>query len=145
MLVTFEGSIATNQYLDPPVSHIELSHPSLPDTLLLAEYDDKPYERYFQGRTQSNDRSLLGAIKLKGGNWKKYLWECNFLATPLQVALFEDLLQAQQDDVLPCGSVDRWFDSTPGGKSVWIDVDRQYLTIAGGVNWFRLQFRLLEV
>ena len=96
-LITWEGSTATNQYLSPPTSHLELSHPSVVDRLLLAQHDEKPYEYYPTGWVQANGRSLLGAIRLMGSDWKKDVWECNFLAVAPQVDLFNQLVQAQQD------------------------------------------------
>ncbi len=144
MLITFEGATSTNQYLSPRVSHLVLSHPSLTDQLLLAQFDEKPYENYRTGQTQGDGRSLLGSIRLKGDNWKKDQWECNFLVTPPQVALFEQLVQAQQDDIFPARLVDRWFDGVETIRNSWIQVDRQYLSIAGG-SWLRLQFQLWEV
>jgi hypothetical protein len=144
MLVTFVGTTAINQYLLPPTSHLELGHPSLVDRLLLAENDGKPYENYRIGQTQGDGRSLLGSIRLKGDNWRKNQWECNFLVLPPQVVLFEDLLNAQQDDLLPVTVIDRWIDGVVVTKNVWIQIDRQYLSIAGG-NWFRLQFQLWEI
>jgi hypothetical protein len=144
MLITWEGSTASNQYLSPLVSHLVLSHPSIADQLLLAEHDEKPYENYRTGQTQGDGRSLLGSIRLKGDNWKKQQWECNFLALAPQVTLFEQLVQAQQDDILPVTLVDRWIDGTVTTRSVWIQIDRQYLSIANG-NWFRLQFQAWEV
>ena len=145
MLFTWEGNTATNPYLLPATSHLELSHPSLSDRLLLAEYDNQPYQNYRMGQTRSNGRSLLGAIRLQGDNWKKEQWECNFLVKSAQTVLFEQLLQAQQDDILPCEIIDRWIDGVVVTKNVWIEIDRQYLTLAAANSWFRLQFQLLEV
>lgn len=145
MLFTFEGNTTLNPYLSPATSHLELSHPSLTDRLILAEYDNKPYENYRTGQTRSNGRSLRGAIRLQGDNWKKEQWECNFLVKAAQVTLLEQLLQAQQDDVLSCNLVDRWIDGIVMTKNVWIDVDRQYLSLVAANSWFRLQFQLLEV
>lgn len=145
MLITWEGSTATNPYLSPATSHLELSHPSMSDRLILAEYDNKPYENYRVGQTRSNERSLLGAIRLQGNNWKKNQWECNFLVKSAQTVIFEQLLQAQQDDILPCSLVDRWFEGMVVTKNVWIDIDRQYLSLVAANSWFRLQFQLLEV
>jgi hypothetical protein len=145
MLFTWEGNTATNPYLSPATSHLELSHPSLTDQLILAEYDNKPYENYRIGQTRSNGRSLLGAIRLQGDNWKKEQWECNFLIRSAQSILFEQLLQAQQDDALPCNLIDRWFDGVVATKNVWINIDRQYLSLVAANSWFRLQFQLMEV
>jgi hypothetical protein len=145
MFITFEGSQSTNQYLSPQTSHLELSHPSLSDKLILAEWDNQPYENYQTGQTRSNGRSLLGAIRLQGDNWKKGQWEGNFLVKSAQSVLFEQLLQAQQDDTLPCNLIDRWFEGVVVTKNVWIDIDRQYLSLVAANSWFRLQFQLLEV
>lgn len=145
MLVTFEGSQSTNLYLSPPASHIILGHPSLANALLLSQHDEKPYEHYPTGWTQADGRSLQGSLRLKGNNWKKDVWECNFHATPPQVDLFAQLLQAQQDDILPVTLIDRWVDGLVITKSVWMQVDRQYLTLVAANSWFRLQFQLLEV
>jgi hypothetical protein len=145
MFRTWEGTQPTNQYLSPPTSHLILSHPSLADSLLLAQHDEKPYENYRTGQTQADGRSLKGAIRLKGDNWKKGQWECNFHALAPQVGLFEELVQAQQDDALPVTLIDRWIDGVVVTKSVWIGIDRQYLSLAGANSWFRLQFQLLEV
>ncbi len=145
MFITFDGAVATNQYLLPQASHIVLSHPSLTDSLLLAEHDDKPYENYRVGQTRSNGRSLLGSIRLQGNNWKKDQWECNFIAKSAQVVLFEQLIQAQQDDILPVTLIDRWIDGIAVSKSVWLDIDRQYLSLLAANSWFRLQFQVLEV
>lgn len=144
MLITFDGSNDISKYVSPLISHLQFSHPSVTDQLLLAEHDDKPYENYRTGQTQSDGRSILGALRLKGGNWKKQIWECNFLAIGAQVVVFEQLVQAQQDDLLTVTAIDRWVDGFVFSKSVWIQIDRQYLSIVGG-NWFRLQFQLLEV
>lgn len=145
MFITWDGSQATNQYLSPQASHLVLSHPSIVDQLLLAEHDDRPYENYRTGQTRSNGRSLLGSIRLQGGNWKKDRWECNFLVKSAQVVLFEQIVQAQQDDNLPAILVDRWIDGTVITKYVWIEIDRQYLSLVAGNSWFRLQFQVLEV
>ena len=145
MLLTFDGSIATNPFLSPQTSHIELSHPSIVDRLLLAEHLDRPYENYRVGQTRSDGRSLLGAVRLDGNNYLKEQWEGNFLVGSSQLQLFEQLLAAQQSDLLPCNIVDRWNGTTAKTANIWIEIDRQYLTIAGGTNWFQLQFQLLEV
>lgn len=142
-LITFDGSVLTNPYLSD-TSHLELSHPSIPDRLLLAESTDKPYEHYLFGWARANSRSLLGAIKIDSGFWLKDTWECNFLANYSQVDLFNQMLQAQQTG----GSItlaDRWIDGYPTTKTVWIDVDKQYLSLVTANSWFRLQFTLLEV
>lgn len=142
-LLTFDGSVATNPYLSD-TSHLELSHPSITDSLIFAESTDKPYEYYPTGWSRSNGRSLLGAIRLQGENWLKDTWECNFLANYPQVDLFNQMLEAQQTS----GSItlyDRWIDGYPTTKTVWIDVDRQYLSLVAANSWFRLQFTLLEV
>ena len=145
MLLTFDGSISTNPFTAPQTSHLELSHPSIVDRLLLAEHIDRPYENYRVGQTRSDGRSLLGAIRTQGNNYLKEQWECNFLIGSSQLQLFEQLLSAQQSDLLPCALVDRWIGGAIKTASIWIDIDRQYLTIAGGTNWFKLQFVLLEV
>jgi hypothetical protein len=145
MLITFDGSQATNQYLSPPTSHLILSHPSIVDQLLLAECDEKPYENYRTGQTQGDGRSLLGGIRLKGDNWKKDVWECNFFAVAAQVALFEQLVQAQQDNVATVTLVDRWVTGIVVAKLVWLQVDRQYLTVVATGSWYRLQFQAVEV
>jgi hypothetical protein len=112
---------------------------------LFAEHDEKPYEHYPTGYTQADGRSLLGSLRLKGNGWKKDVWECNFLATAPQVALFEQLLSSQQDDILPTTLIDRWIDGVVVTKNVWIQIDRQYLSLVSANSWFRLQFQLLEV
>lgn len=142
-LITFDGSVLVNPFLSD-TSHIELSHPTISDRLLFAESTDKPYEHYPSGWAKSNGRNLLGAIKIDGGFWLKDTWECNFLASYSQVDLFNQLLQLQQTN----GSValaDRWISDYPNNKTVWIDVDRQYLSLVAANSWFRLQFTLLEV
>ncbi|MGL4617882.1 MAG: hypothetical protein ACRCZS_02310 [Chroococcidiopsis sp.] len=144
-VVTFSGTTTTNQYLSPLTSHIELGHPSLVNKLILAECDDKPYENYRIGQTIADGRSLKGTIRLKGNNYKKEQWQCNFMAIAPQVALFEELLQAQQDDILPVNLIDRWVDGVVVTKNVWIDIDRQYLSLIDANSWWRLQFALLEV
>ncbi len=144
-LITWEGTTATNPYLSPQTSHLQLSHPALADGLILAQSDNQPYQNYRTGQTRADGRSLRGAIRLKGDNWKKDQWECNFLALAPQVALFEDLVAAQQADILHVALIDRWIDGVTATKNVWIDIDRQYLTLVGANSWFRLQFTLLEV
>lgn len=145
MFLTFEGITADNEYRTIS-SHIELSHPSTLNKLIFAEFDSKPYENYRSGQTRSDGRSLLGAIRLKGDKWKKEVWECNFFAKLPQVELFEMLLQSQEDTAFPVTLVDRWTDDENGiTKDVWIDIDRQYLTLIAANQWFRLQFQLLEV
>lgn len=143
MIITFDGSQSTNQYLSPPTSHLVLNHPSLTDSLLLAEHDEKPYERYPTGWSQADGRSLLGSIRVKGGTWNKQAWECNFHAQQGQVDLFNQLLQVQQIDT-PVTIVDYWSAATIT-RSVWLQVDRQYLTTVATNQLFRLQFQLLEV
>lgn len=145
MLVTFDGVAEFNQYSSSQTSHIELSHPLLSDRLILAELDNKPYENYREGQTRSDGRSLKGSLRLKGDNWKKDIWECNFLATRPQVALFELLLQTQQDSTFQISLTDRWFDGLEVASDVWIDVDRNYLSLVALNQWFRLQFSLREV
>jgi hypothetical protein len=144
-IITFEGTVSTNQYLTPLVSHVQLSHPSLTDSLLLAEHDERPYENFRTGQTRSNERSLQGSIRLKGNNWKKDQWLCNFIVKPAQSLLFEQMVQAQQDDVLPVVLVDRWQDGSGVTKNVWLEIDRQYLTMISPNDWFKLQFQALEV
>ncbi len=141
--VTWNGTKPTDLYVTPQTSHLILDHPSLPDRLLLAEHDEKPYEYYPTGWTQADGRSLLGSIRLKGNNWLKDVWECNFHAMPPQVALFNQLLQAQQAS----GSVtltDLWM-GTAVTKTIWLQVDRQYLSLVAANNWWRLQFQCWEV
>jgi hypothetical protein len=145
MLITFDGSTTTNQYLSPSVSHLVLSHPSLADSLVLAEHDDKPYENYRAGQTVGDGRSLLGAIRLNGDNWKKDVWECNFIAALPQVALFEQLVQAQQDNVATVTLIDRWVAGSVVTKLVWLQVDQRYLSVVGSADWRRLQFQVWEV
>jgi hypothetical protein len=141
--ITFDGSSGTNKYLSPLSSHLILSHPTLTDTLLLAEHDDKPYEYYPTGQTTADGRSLLGGIRLKGNNWLKDLWECNFHCTIAQAVLFNTLITAQQNNTSTILLTDNW-QSTPVIKQIWLNVDRQYLTQVGS-DWRRLQFQLLEV
>jgi hypothetical protein len=143
-LITWEGSQPANQYLSPPTSHLVLSQSTLPDALLLAEHDNKPYEYYPTGWTTADGRSLRGAIRLKGDNWKKDIWECNFLVKLPQVTLFNQLLQAQQDSI-PVTVVDRWIDGIVITKAVWLHVDRQYQTAVAANTWWRLQFQCWEV
>ena len=145
MLLTFDGSTATNPFVFPQTSHVELSHPAIADQLLLAEHTDRPYENYRTGQTRSDGRSLLGAMRLRGNSYIKEQWECNFLVVGSQVGLFEQLVAAQQADLLPCSIVDRWIDGRVKTSSVWIEIDRQYLALLVGTSWFRLQFQLLEV
>jgi hypothetical protein len=143
MFVTLDGSTITNQYLN--TSHLLLTHAGAADSLLLAEFSgDKAYENYRVGQTRADGRSLLGSIRLKGDNWKKDQWECGFLANPAQVALFEQLLQLQQDTGSNVLLTDRWT-YAPIIKNVWIDTDRQYLSTVAVGQWYRLQFQLLEV
>jgi hypothetical protein len=144
MFITFDGSTATNQYLSPHASHLILNHSSVVDQLLLAEHEEKPYEHYPIGWTQSDGRSLLGSLRLKGNNWKKDVWESNFHANQAQVDLFNLLLQSQQDSSLPVSIVDYW-KSAPVTRQIWIEVDRQYLTTVATNQWYRLQFQCLEV
>ena len=145
MFLTFEGTTADNEY-QTISSHIELSHPSTPSKLIFAEFDSKPFENYGSGQTRSDGRSLLGAIRLQGDNWKKEVWECNFFAKLPQVELFNNLIQFQQDTSFSVVLVDRWSDDgSEKTKNVWIDIDRQYLTLVAANQWFRLQFQLLEV
>ena len=142
--ITWNGTQATNQYLSPFTSHLVLGHPSLTDSVLLAEHDENPYQHYPTGWTKSDDRSLLGSLRLKGNNWLKDSWECNFLVLSPQVDLFNQLLGAQQ----VAGNVtliDRWIDGTVTTKLVWLQVDRQYLSLVAANSWFRLQFTCLEV
>lgn len=142
MFATLDGSVTTNQYLN--TSHLLLTHAGLADILLLAEFGgDKPYENYRVGQTRADGRSLLGSIRLKGDNWKKDQWECGFIANTAQVALFEQLLQLQQDTSNNVVLTDRWT-STPSIKNVWIDTDRQYLSTILVNQWYRLQFTLME-
>ncbi len=145
MFITFDGLTPFNQYLSPQVSHLVLSHPTLEDQLLLAEHDDKPYENYRVGQTRSNGRSLLGSIRLQGDNWKKDQWECNFIVKSAQVVLFDQLIQAQQDSTLSVTLLDYWIDGAAVSKSVWLEIDRQYLSLLAANSWFRLQFQVLEV
>lgn len=144
MFTTFDGLSATNQYLLPPTSHLVLSHPSLSDSLLLAEHDEKPYQYYSTGWTQADGRSLQGAIRLKGNDWNKGMWECNFQAVAAQVELFNMLLQAQQG-LLRVNLIDRWVGGVATTRDVWLQVDRQYQTLAAGTIWWRLQFECWEV
>jgi hypothetical protein len=55
------------------------------------------------------------------------------------------MVQAQQDDVLPVVLVDRWQDGSGVTKNVWLEIDRQYLTLISPNDWLRLQFQALEV
>jgi hypothetical protein len=143
MLITFDGATATNQLLSPLVSHLELSHPSMTDRLLLAECDDRPYEHFATGWQNADGRSVLGAIRVKGGDWRKDVWQGNFLVGADQKVFFDGLLLAQQTTTAAVVLIDRFFD-TAITRSVWINVDRQYLTVVG-LGWWRLQFELWEV
>jgi hypothetical protein len=143
MFITFEGSQTTNQYLSPPTNHLILSHPSLADSLLLAEHDEVPYERYPTGWSQADGRSLLGSIRVKGGTWNKQAWACNFYAQQEQVDLFNLLLQVQQIST-PITIADYWSAVTMT-RLVWLQVDKQYLTTVATNQWYRLQFQIFEV
>jgi hypothetical protein len=144
LIITFDGEIATNaQYINSKTSHLILSHAAVADSLLLSEYDDRPYEYYPIGWTKSAGRSLLGAIRLNGNNWKKDVWECNFHTTQAQADLFDSLLQAQQDNT-PISIADRW-KTAPIVRQIWVDVDQRYKTAVATNEWYRLQFQALEV
>ncbi len=145
MIITFEERTATNEYLTPPVSHIQLSHPDLNDSLLLAECDEKPYERNIEGWTQSNGRSLSGLLRLKGNNYRTNFWQCNFLVTALQVDLFNQLLVTQEYSPVRVQFTDRWVNGMDYTTGAWLDVDRQYLSVVAANSWWRLQFTALEV
>lgn len=141
--VTWEGVQPLNQYLSPPVSHLVLSHPSLVDELILAQFDEKPYEYFPTGWAVADGRSVLGTIRLKGGSWRKDLWQCNFFVKPEQLAFFNGLLSVQQADSLPVVLVDRWLD-VGVTRQVWVNVDRAYLSLVAAQSWWRIQFELWE-
>jgi hypothetical protein len=144
LIITFDGAIATNQqYINSKTSHLILSHTAVADSLLLSEYDDRPYEYYSSGWTKSAGRSQLGAIRLNGNNWKKDVWECNFHATQAQADLFDLLLQAQQNST-PIIITDHW-KTTLVTRQIWVDVDQRYKTAVATNEWYRLQFQALEV
>lgn len=151
--ITFNGTEVENPYLlpllslRPPTSHIQLSHISLGDRLILAECDEKPYENYRTGQTRSEGRSILGSIRLRGNNWKKQQWECNFFVRGLQISLFEEMLEAQQNEIPPVILNDRWLSGAAVAppRNVWLDVDRQYLSLVSPDGWHRLQFQALEI
>ena len=145
MFITWNGAQPINQYLSPPASHLVLSHPALPDSLLLAEHDEQPYENYLTGSTQADGRSLLGAIRLRGNNWRKDQWDCNFLVLAAQKDLFELLLSAQESGFSSVSLIDRWIDGVVITKLVWLQIDRQYLSFAAANSWYRLQFQLWEI
>jgi hypothetical protein len=142
--ITWYGNQSTNSYLSPAVGHLVLGHPSLGDELILAEHDEQPYQYFPTGWQRADGRSLLGAIRVKGGQWRKDVWLGNFLVKPEQLGLFNLLLAAQGADSLPVRLTDRWVD---GGvvRNVWINVDRQYLSLVAAKSWWRLQFELWEV
>jgi hypothetical protein len=142
--ITWQGTESANLYISPHTSHLILGHPSLTDQLILAEHDDKPYEYFPTGWQQADGRSALGAIRLRNGDWRKDVWQCNFLVQPEQVEFFNSLLNAQQSDVLPVTIDDRFLDAVTT-RQVWIQTDRQYLTMVAAKSWWRLQFELWEV
>jgi hypothetical protein len=142
--VTWEGVVPFNQYLLPPVSHLVLSHPSQTDGLILAQFDERPYEHFPTGWQTADGRSVLGSIRLKGGDWRKDLWQCNFFVQAEQLAYFNAFLLAQQASSAPVSVLDRWLD-VPITRNVWMNVDRQYLSLVAAKSWWRLQFELWEV
>lgn len=145
MFATWDGTTSTNSYLSPHSSNLELSHPALSNVLILAEHDESPYQYFPAGWKQADGRSLLGAIRLKGGNWLKGVWLCNFLATGEQCDLFDALLSEQQDSNQSVALIDRWVEGVTLNKTVWLQVDRQYKTVVEGTPWWRLQFEMWEV
>jgi len=137
MFVSFRGSTLIYPY---PLNQAAalLSHPSIADTLVLAQFDSDPYKRALEGFAQSDGRSLTGGLKIKGGSYAPVSeWNFNLLIKPPQLVLFESLLNLQKQ-----GPITLQDSFTMGDTStVWLDVDGQYVTPGNSLLVYKLQFR----
>jgi len=137
MFVSFRGSTLIYPY---PLNQAAalLSHPSIADTLVLAQFDSDPYKRALEGFAQSDGRSLTGSLKIKGGSYAPVSeWNFNLLIKPPQLVLFESLLNLQKQ-----GPITLQDSFTMGDTStVWLDVDGQYVTPGNSLLVYKLQFR----
>ena len=136
-LITFDGT-----GIAPTVgtSHIILSAPPLPDTLLLMEFQgENPRELVREGYDKSDGRSLTGSIKTKGNQYNPTrLWHCAFLCNRAQITLFEAMLAS-----LRGGGQVTLLDNFEGASSVainvYLGVDDRYATMISR-DWYLLQF-----
>jgi hypothetical protein len=135
-LITFDSSTGVL-----PDTYLTLSVSAIADTLVLAEFQDSPYNLVREGFDASDNRSLTGSIRVKGNTYTPpHKWHLAFIVNRIQASLFETMLLAQkagQQIVL----FDRFGASTM--TNVWIDVDDRYLT-EQAPDWLLLQFTAKE-
>lgn len=144
MFIGFRRSSTSVPY-SPSRSYLAISHPSIGDTLLLSDFlpSQEPYSWRGEGQKRSNNRSVVGALRLVAGNWSKRRWDCDFLASDEQLVLLEALLATQATSLVPLVLVDHW-EPLVVNASVWLQAEDDYrrLVVPG---WWRAKFALLEV
>lgn len=143
MFVLFSGAFAANP-LSSTAFHLQLAHPSVPDTLILHEHKEGglAYSRQKTGWLKSGDRTLTGSLKILGNRSHiKTEWKADFLVTRPQFELFQQLLTAQMSS--PVTLLDR-FNGETDAVLVWLDVDAQWLTPQVMGYWWQLQFVVRE-
>jgi hypothetical protein len=146
MYILFGQSSPSNP-LTSTEAHLQIAHPSVPDTLILREYKEGtlPCQRKKMGYLRAgDDRSLTGSLVLTGNrSHLKDEWQADFLITRSQVQLFESLILAQQNSAIPLTLIDRF--GMLDEKLVWVDLDGQWLTPYVMGVWWQLQFRAREI
>lgn len=127
MFIAYDGSFSANPYAGSTTPYLLLSTATIPDTLVLAEFSEEPYQRRTEGLDRSDGRSLTGSLRIKG-NIAPPTWriDCNFVITKEQLLLFEQILIAQKAAEMI--TIADYFAETPQTGPCWVDVDARYAT-----------------
>lgn len=163
-IATFFGLQATNPYTDTKL--IQLAHPTVPHSLILAEFGEDGYQSNLQDWAKTDGRSLTGALNVNGQNFKPtYQIQASCTVVEVQLQLLEVLVLAQVSTGVPISLVDRyqkvtllpgalsspnWINGSPvtgslgylegyAAYNVWVDLDDNYRKDQGG-GWFLAQF-----
>jgi hypothetical protein len=144
MFVTWRGTAAANIITG---SNIALSTQTS-DVLVLSDFlgDAGQARQFEQDNWPSSDgRSLDGILRIKGKNLVQYpkIWKCSFLVKPAQLALFEQLQDAQGAINAQLRVQDNW-EAIGTPVNVWMDTKPGYRRAIGS-SWHNLTFDLYEV
>jgi hypothetical protein len=121
--------------------HIVLAHPLSPDALILAQFQEDPYNRSRVGFPSTDGRSRMGSLRVKGDRYlAQPQWDFNLLCNIAQLTLFEALLDLQTMSPIPITFTDNFGNS--GIHTVFVDVDERYATPVTTIDWWKLQFKL---
>jgi hypothetical protein len=143
MFVTIEGTYIVNP-INGNEYHIQLSHPALPDSLILSWFPDGttvPYVRSQTGWPQATDRNPKGILPIQGSMDRVAPeFQATFLGSQDCCDLFDALLEAQNIASGAVTLIDR-FHGNNLAFPVWLQVDQQYRTPYVEGEWWALQFR----